>query len=49
MGNLAEGMGILGENQNGFRKDRRGMDNIYILGEIIEGYKGKGENVPTYT
>jgi hypothetical protein len=45
MVNLAEGMGILGENQNGFRKDRRGTDNIYILGEIIEGYKGKREKV----
>jgi hypothetical protein len=42
MGNLAEGRGSLGENQNGFRKDRRCMDTIYILGEIKEGYKEKG-------
>lgn len=36
MSGVAEKMGILGENQNGFRKDRRGSDNLFILGEIIE-------------
>ena len=27
---------ILGEEQNGFRKDRRGEDNIYIVKELID-------------
>ena len=28
--------GVLGEEQNGFRKDRRAEDNMYVLNEIIE-------------
>ena len=36
---------ILGEEQNGFRADRRGEDNIYILGEIIENARSKGNQV----
>ena len=27
---------ILGEEQNGFRKDRRSEDNIYIIRELID-------------
>ena len=29
---------MLGEEQNGFRKDRRGEDNIFIVNELIEEY-----------
>ena len=27
---------VIGEEQGGFRKDRRGTDNLYIVKEIIE-------------
>ena len=30
---------VLGEEQNGFRVDRRGEDNIYVLREIVEKYQ----------
>ena len=30
---------ILGEEQNGFRVDRRGEDNIYIIREIVEKFQ----------
>ena len=34
-----ENAGILGEEQNGFRKDRRGEDNMFIIREVIDLYK----------
>ena len=30
---------MYGESQNGFRKARRGEDNMYVLGELIERLK----------
>lgn len=36
---VIEGEGIISEEQNGFRKDRRGTENIYIIKEIIEERK----------
>ena len=30
---------ILGEEQNGFRVDRRGEDNIYVLQEVVEKFQ----------
>ena len=37
---------VIGEEQNGFRKYRRGEDNIYVIREIID--KHNRENVPLY-
>jgi len=31
----AEEEGKIGEMQNGFRKDRRGTDNLYILDQVV--------------
>ena len=33
-----ERSGLIGEEQNGFRKDRRGEDNVFVLRELIEAY-----------
>jgi len=38
-----EQSGVLGAEQNGFRKDTRGEDNIFIIREIMERSK-KGKN-----
>ena len=37
--------GILGEEQNGFRMNRRGEDNIYMIRELMEIYKKKGKKI----
>ena len=42
IGNIIEENNIIGEEQNGFRKDRRGTENLFILNELIE--KAKKEN-----
>ncbi len=33
---------VLGEEQNGFRVDRRAEDNMYIINELIESKKRCG-------
>lgn len=35
MAGTAVEMGIFGENQNDFERDRRGSDNLYSFGEIL--------------
>ena len=37
---------VIGEEQNGFRRDRRGEDNIYVIREIID--KHNREKTPLY-
>ena len=46
MTNIIEEEELIGEEQNGFRKDRRGTKNLYILKEIIE--KAGKENKQLY-
>ena len=36
---------VMSEEQNGFRQDRRGEDNIYIVNELIESFKKSGKKV----
>ena len=36
---------VLGEEQQGFRRDRRGEDNIFILNEIIEMHKQENKSL----
>ena len=36
---------VLGEEQNGFRVDRRAEDNMFVLNELIEWKKGSGEKL----
>ena len=36
---------MLGEEQNGFRLDRRAEDNIYIVNEIMERKKREGNGL----
>lgn len=40
-----EECGILGEEQNGFRKDRRGEDNIYVIRELIDIYRKRDKKL----
>ena len=40
-----ESNGILGGEQNGFRAGRRGTDNIFILGEVINCTRREGSGV----
>ena len=35
---------ILSEEQNGFRKNRRGIDNVYVINELIEETNRKTKN-----
>ena len=35
---------VLGEEQNGFRVDRRGEDNIYVIREIVEKFQREKNN-----
>ena len=46
MTNLIEEEELIGEEQNGFRKDRRGTENLYILKELTE--KAGKENKQLY-
>ena len=46
MTNIIEEEELIGEEQNGFRKDRRGTENLYILKELIE--KAGKENKQLY-
>ena len=32
---------MIGKEQNGFRRDRRGEDNLYVMIEVIERLKKK--------
>ncbi|KAF2364292.1 Reverse transcriptase domain [Trinorchestia longiramus] len=36
MKHVVEEQGVMGEKQNGFRRDRRGEDNLFVVSEIIE-------------
>ena len=36
---------VLGEEQQGFRRERRGEDNLFILNEIIENHKKNNKNL----
>ena len=40
-----EEAGILGEEQNGFRGNRRGEDNLYMIRELIEKYRKSGRTL----
>ena len=42
---MIEQLGVIGEEQNGFRKDRRAEDNIYVINEMIERKKRDGDRV----
>ncbi len=42
----AEREGIFGEEQNGFRKGRSGMENIYIIKELIDRNKRARKVIP---
>ena len=46
MTNIIEEEELIGEEQNGFRKDRRGTESLYILKELIE--KAGKENKQLY-
>ena len=46
MTNIIEEEELIGEEQNGFRKDRRGTEHLYILKELIE--KAGKENKQLY-
>ena len=37
---------LMGEEQNGFRRDKRGEDNLYVVIEIIE--RPKKDNLKGY-
>jgi len=41
MTSLVESNNLLSEEQNGFRGDRRGTDNLFILNEVMETYRRK--------
>ena len=47
MTNIIEEEELIGEEQNGFRKDRRGTENLYILKELIE--KKQEKRINSYT
>ena len=36
---------VLGEEQNGFRKDRRGEDNMFVVNELVECMRKSGRKV----
>ncbi|KAF2354515.1 WD40-repeat-containing domain [Trinorchestia longiramus] len=36
MKHVVEEQGVMGEEQNGFRRDRRGEDNLFVVSEVIE-------------
>ena len=36
---------VLGEEQQGFHRERRGEDNLFILNEIIENHKKNNKNL----
>ena len=44
--NIIEEEELIGEEQNGFRKDRRGTENLFVLKELIE--KAGKENKQLY-
>jgi hypothetical protein len=45
MKQVVEDHGVMGEEQNGFRRDRRGEDNLFVVNEIIERMKKEGKKV----
>ena len=40
---IVERNNVMGEEQNGFLKDRRGEDNMFVVNEVIERAKKEGE------
>ena len=40
---MVERHGVMGEEQNGFRRDRRGEDNMFVVIEMIERMKKDGK------
>ena len=46
MKDVVERNAMMGEEQNGFRRDRRGEDNLYVMIEMIE--RMKKENMKGY-
>lgn len=38
-----ENAGLIGEEQNGFRQDRRGEDNIYVIRELVEDFNRRNK------
>ena len=42
---LCERCEVMGEEQNGFRKDRRGEDNMFVVREVIEKMNKRGTKV----
>ena len=40
---------IIGDEQNGFMKNRRGEDNMYVVNEVIESKEGWEEEIPSFT
>ncbi|KAF2349462.1 Reverse transcriptase domain [Trinorchestia longiramus] len=46
MKHVVEEQGVMGEEQNGFRRDRRGEDNLFVVSEVIE--RKRKENKKMY-
>ena len=44
LSDLLEKRGILGQIQNGGRKNRQGLDSLFVLRTILEKRPGKGHN-----
>ncbi|KAF2344329.1 Reverse transcriptase domain [Trinorchestia longiramus] len=46
MKHVVEEQGVMGEEQNGFRRDRRGEDNLFVVSEVI--VRKRKENKKVY-
>ncbi|KAF2350125.1 Reverse transcriptase domain [Trinorchestia longiramus] len=45
MKHVVEEQGVMGEEQNGFRRDRRGEDNLFVVSEVIERKRKENKKV----
>ncbi|KAF2347002.1 Reverse transcriptase domain [Trinorchestia longiramus] len=45
MKHVVEELGVMGEKQNGFRRDRYGEDNLFVVSEIIERKRKENKNM----
>ncbi|KAF2354415.1 hypothetical protein FHG87_014830 [Trinorchestia longiramus] len=45
MKHVVEEQGVMGEEHNGFRRDRRGEDNLFVVSEVIERKRKENKKV----
>ncbi|KAF2343922.1 Reverse transcriptase domain [Trinorchestia longiramus] len=45
MKHVVEEQGVMGEEENGFRRDRRGEDNLFVVSEVIERKRKENKKV----